>query len=66
MATATTPSTVTLTINEEERAFLLNFLEQSLREKKVEEHRTDAFDYKEFVRRQEALVQGLIDRLRRT
>jgi len=66
MATTTTPSAVTLTLNEEERSFLLNFLEQTLREKSVEEHRTDALDYKAFVRRQEALVQGLIDRLRRT
>ena len=65
---ATTPGTsssvVTLTLTEEERAELLGFLQQALRDKKVESHRTDALDYKDYVQRQESLLQRLVDKLR--
>jgi hypothetical protein len=53
-----------LTLTEEEREYLLNFLEQTFREALVEEHRTDAFDFKEYVRHKEAILKGLIDKLR--
>jgi hypothetical protein len=56
---------MTLTLNEEERAQLLTFLEQAFREALVEEHRTDALDFKAYVRHKEAILKGLIDKLRR-
>jgi hypothetical protein len=55
----------TLTLTEEERSLLLNFLEQGFRDKQIEEHRTDALTYKEHLQHQEALLRGLIDKLRR-
>jgi len=66
MTEATTGlSGVTLTLTEEERAHLLRLLEHSLRGALVEEHRTDALDYKAYVRQKEAILQSLIDKLRR-
>jgi len=53
----------TLTLSEEERSVLLRFLEQALRDKQIEEHRTDAFNFKEFVGHQVALLRGLIHKL---
>ncbi len=58
-------SEFTLTLTEEERAQLLSFLEQALRDKRVEVHRTEAFDYREFVQHQEDVLQSLIGKLRR-
>ena len=55
----------TLTLNEEERVQLLNFLEQGLRDVLVEVHRTEAPDFREYVQRKENILRGLIDRLRR-
>jgi len=52
------------TLSEEERLFLRGILEQNLRDKRVEEHRTEAFEFKEHVQHQEALLEGLINRLR--
>jgi hypothetical protein len=66
MAAASTRSAgLTLTLTEEEREQLLLFLEQALRDKQIEEHRTDALAFKEHVRHQEALFQSVIDKLRR-
>jgi len=66
MTEATTQSPWgTLTLTGEERSLLLNFLEQSFKETLVEEHRTDALDFKEYVRHKEAVLKGLIDKLRR-
>jgi len=59
------PATFTLTLTGEEREQLLNVLEQVFREKQVEVHRTDALGYKAHVEREEAILRGLIDRLRR-
>jgi hypothetical protein len=56
----------TLTLSEDERTQLLTFLEHALRDKLVEEHRTESFQYREHVQKQEALMQGLIEKLRRT
>jgi hypothetical protein len=56
-------SGVTLTLTEEERTHLLTFLEHAYKDALVEEHRTDAFDFKAFVRRKEAILKGLIDKL---
>ena len=62
-STSTSSSVVTLTLTEEERTELLAFLQQALRDKKVESHRTDALEYKTYVQRQEAFLQGLVDKL---
>ena len=64
--TGTRHGAVTLVLSEEERSLLLRFLEQGLRDKQLEEHRTEAFDFKQHVQHQEALLQGLIDQLRRS
>ena len=55
----------TLTLTEEERSQLLNWLEQRLRSKRVEEHRTDASDYRKYVLHQETILEDLIKKLRR-
>ena len=65
MTPQTTSAAVTLTLTEEERTQLLTLLEQKLRDKQVEVHRTDALDYKHFVQHQEDLLRGLVDKLRR-
>jgi hypothetical protein len=64
-AAAPRSSEVTLTLTEEERAQLLNVLEQVLRDKHVEAHRTEAFNYRKVVEREEALLQSLVDKLSR-
>lgn len=55
----------TVALTEEERAQLLNWLEQRLRRVLVEEHRTDAADYKEYVRHQEEILENVMKKLRR-
>jgi len=49
---------------EEERAQVLKFLEQRLKNKLVEEHRTDAFDCRTYVRHQETILENVIAKLR--
>ena len=59
MITANEPSTeVTITLTAEEREQLLNWLQQRLRKKLVEEHRTEAAAFRETVVHEE-----LIDKL---
>jgi hypothetical protein len=60
---ASSTSSFTLTLSEEERALLLNFLEQALHDKQIEVHRTEAFEYREHVQHQETLLRGLINKL---
>jgi hypothetical protein len=64
-ATDTTIPEFTVTLTEEERAQLLSCLEQLLRDKQIEVHRTDALAYREFVQHQEVLLRRLIDKVRR-
>ena len=54
-----------MTITEEERTQLLNWLEQRQRNKLIEEHRTRTPDYREHVLHEEAILDGLIEKLRR-
>ena len=61
----TTSSGVTLTLTEEERAQLLSLLEQLDRDTLVEVHRTEATDFRQHVERREAILRGLIEKLRR-
>ena len=66
MATTQTESTrFTLSLDEEERAQLLSLLERTRRDTHIEARRTETPDYKELVHHQEAVLQGLIDKLRR-
>jgi hypothetical protein len=55
----------TLTLTAEERTQLLNLLQQVDRDTLIEAHRTDSLDYKQYVERKEAVLRGLIDKLRR-
>ena len=62
------PAIVTETsvaLSAEERSFLSKFLAQALHDKKIEEHRTDAFEYREHVHHELTLLQGLLDKLNR-
>jgi len=61
---AATTDPATITLSGEERSLLLNFLEQKFRDKQIEEHRTDAIEYREYVRHEEGVVKGLLDKLR--
>jgi len=60
---ATEARAITLSLSPEERSLLRNFLAQKLREKRVEEHRTESFEFREYVQREEELLQGLLDKL---
>jgi hypothetical protein len=52
-----------LTLAAEERQFLVELLERSLKETRVEEHRTRKPTYREFVLHQEDLLQSLLNKL---
>jgi hypothetical protein len=64
MATAN-PQECTLTLSEDERVHLLNFLEQAVRDKLVEVRRTEAIDYRKRVSHEEAVLESVIAKLRR-
>ena len=66
MAEVTTASApFVLTLTEDERALLLNFLQSGLRDKKIEARRTEAPDYWKLVHHEEGVMQNLINRLHR-
>ena len=50
-----------LTVTAEERQYLLDHLAQTLKETRVEEHRTRTPSYREHVLHQEDLIQGLLN-----
>jgi hypothetical protein len=54
----------TLVLNERERQELLRLLEQSLKDTRVEVHRTHTPGYRENVQLEEALLRGLLDKVR--
>ena len=54
----------TLALSEDERTQLLSLLAQVLRDTRVEAHRTDAPDYREWIERRESILQDVINRLR--
>jgi hypothetical protein len=65
MATATTsPAGLTLTLNEDERTHLITVLEQAVRDKRVEVHRTEAFAARELVGHQLTVLEELLAKLR--
>ncbi len=59
------PAGHTLVLSDEERDQLIAFLEQALRAKEIEVHRTDAPDYRKLVEREETILQNILGRLRR-
>jgi hypothetical protein len=63
--TATKSGTITLTINAQDREYLLPVLEHWLNETLVEEHRTDSPDYRTVIEKKEAALRSLVDQLRR-
>jgi len=65
MQTATESPAFTLALSGEERELLRNLLQQTLRDKQIEDHRTDSITFRELVQRQEDLLQNVIDKLGR-
>jgi hypothetical protein len=65
MAPTQQSTTFTLSLNEVERAELLTLLEREIRETRVEARRTESPEYQDAVHREETVLQGLIDNLRR-
>ena len=52
-----------LTLTAEEREYLVNLLETVLKDTRVEEHRTRTPSYREFVLRQEELINQVLSKL---
>jgi hypothetical protein len=53
----------TLKLTADERAFLLELLERTLKDTRVEEHRTRAPSYREFVLKQEGAMASIMGKL---
>jgi hypothetical protein len=64
-APSTTARAFTFTLTEQEREDLVTLLAQAVRDKQIEVHRTESFEYRPIVERQAALLQRLLDELRR-
>jgi hypothetical protein len=54
----------TVVFTEEERAVLLDLLQQALGETRVEVHRTHTPSFRDKVLREEQLIRGLVEKLR--
>ena len=52
-----------LTVNDEERGFLVEILKRALKEAQIEEHRTRTPSYREHVLHDESLITGLLRKL---
>jgi hypothetical protein len=55
----------TIVLTEQERSQLLNWLEETLRSKLIEEHRTESSEYRKRIQQQEAILNSLIQKLAR-
>jgi hypothetical protein len=53
-----------MNLTAEEHELLTEILNHELKEKRVEEHRTDSTDYKRMVARPAELVEGMLSKLR--
>jgi hypothetical protein len=53
-------------LTDEERTFLVEYLEAALKNTLVEEHRTKTLSYRELVHHREDLIDHLLDKLRQT
>jgi len=60
----TTSAGRTVALTDEERTQLVQVLEQVLRDTKVEAHRTDNPDYRGWIERREAVLSGVLEKLR--
>jgi hypothetical protein len=56
---------ITITLTEEQRTELLKWLEQAYRDTLVEEHRTEAHEFREYVARRETIFNEIIAKLKR-
>jgi hypothetical protein len=56
-------TTSPLTLNNEERQFLIELLTHELKEKRIEEHRTGFNTYREIVTHQEEVIESLLNKL---
>jgi len=65
MTPVTTAAEFALTLTEEERAQLLRSLEHLLRDKRLEIHRTESSEFRQYLEREEAVLGRLIEKLRR-
>ena len=52
-----------LTLNDEERQFLIELLSRELKEKQIEERRTGFNTYREIVTHQEEVIESLLNKL---
>jgi uncharacterized protein YeaC (DUF1315 family) len=52
-----------LNLTDEQRELLVEILSHKLKEKRVEEHRTDSMDFKKIVAHQEQLIEELLSKL---
>jgi hypothetical protein len=52
-----------LTLNDEERQFLMDLLTHELKEKRIEERRTGFNTYREIVTHQEEVIESLLNKL---
>jgi hypothetical protein len=59
-------SELQVTLTAEEREYLLNHLEDVLKETRIEEHRTRTPSYRTLVLHQEDVIVGLLNKLRQT
>jgi hypothetical protein len=66
MAATEQSTKLTISLNEAERAQLLILLEREQRETHMEARRTESPDYQDQVHEQESVLQGLIEKLRRS
>jgi hypothetical protein len=55
---------VMLSLSSEEREYLVGLLETTLRDTRIEEHRTRTPLYREHVLHQEDVIVGLLDKLK--
>ena len=54
-----------LTLTDEERAFLTGLLEITLKDTRIEEHRTRTLSYREHIVHREEVIAGLLRKLGR-
>jgi hypothetical protein len=52
-----------LTLSDEEQSFLAHFLEKSLQDLRIEEHRTRAPDYRQLIIDKEEVASSLLKKL---
>ncbi len=61
---AKSKGSVSVTLNDEETAELLQLVEHSLGETRVEVHRTHTPDFRDKVQHREAVLRGLVEKLK--